>query len=95
MTESTGSLSESLGKTINETLGEIFRAKESHQESCRESRNGSYAWLSARLSPRLDFLRGLVGIFFYVHEPNYTITKNEIDRSVSEKIKNKNVKCFK
>ena len=44
------------------SLGEIiwrekFRQR-SRRESCRESRIGSYAWLSARLSPRLVFLRG-------------------------------------
>ena len=41
-------------ETLGKTLGETFRAKESH----RESWIGSYAWLSARLSPRLVFLRG-------------------------------------
>ena len=58
----TKSLGEGLGKTLGETLGETlvetFRARESRQESCQESRIGSYAWLSARLSPRLVFLRG-------------------------------------
>ena len=43
--------------SLGETLAEIFRAKESRQESCQESRIGSYAWLSERLSPRLVFLK--------------------------------------
>ena len=38
-------------------LARLFAPK-SRQESCRECRIGSYAWLSARLSPKLVFLRG-------------------------------------
>ena len=51
-------LGETLGKTLGETLAETFRTKESRQEYSQESRIGSYAWLSARLSSRLVFLRG-------------------------------------
>ena len=52
--------------SLGESLGETFCAKESHQESCRESRIGSYAWLSARLSPRLVCLRGITASFFNI-----------------------------
>ena len=54
----TGSLAKSLAKSLGKTLAETFRAKKSRQESCQESRIGSYGRLSARLSPRLVFLRG-------------------------------------
>ena len=37
---------------------ETLWCEKSRQESSQESRIGSYAWLSARLSPRLVFLRG-------------------------------------
>ena len=49
------SLAEILSETLGETLGETFCAKESRQESCRESRIGSYAWHWAKVSPRLVF----------------------------------------
>ena len=57
-------LGESLSKTFGETLGETFRAKESRRKSCQECGIGSYAWLSARLCPRLVFLRWLVRNYF-------------------------------
>ena len=53
------SLTESLGKPLGKILGESFCAKKSRQES----RIGLYAWLPARLSPILVFLRGKLRIF--------------------------------
>ena len=53
--------SEILGETLGETVGETFRAKKSR----RESWIGLYAWLPARLSPRLIFLRGVYAMMRY------------------------------
>ena len=39
----TESFAKSLAETLGETLGKIFRAKESRQESWRQSQIGSYA----------------------------------------------------
>ena len=58
-------LAETLGETFGDTIGETFLAKKSR----RESRIGLYAWLPARLSPRLFFLRrwvSNVGIPFFL-----------------------------
>ena len=49
-------------RKLRESLTESYVYKpirDSRQESCRESRIGLYAWLLARLSPRLVFFRGL------------------------------------
>ena len=62
LTESlTESLGKTLGGTLGETVGETFHAKKSRQESRRESRIGLYAWLPARVSPRLVFFTRVYG----------------------------------
>ena len=59
LAESLGkTLSKTLGKTLGQTVGNTFSDKKSRHESRRESRIGLYAWLPARLSPRVVFLRG-------------------------------------
>ena len=66
----TKSFTESLGENLDKTFGETCRAKDCHQESCRESPIGSYAWFSARLSPRLVFLRGHEGYWDFFNAGN-------------------------
>ena len=54
------SLAQNLAKIHSETLGETFGETSRSPSVSPECRMGWYAWLSARLSSRLVFLRGYV-----------------------------------